>query len=107
MCDIESSCDSHKDQPKGTIGLRIHGQNSARANKPTITSCVMVGTMICLSRLHSLYMLVGDRILTQPASWMLYTAKAWSLHWFVATTIAKWPCSPAKLSANGEKRRRM
>jgi hypothetical protein len=26
MCDSDSKRDSHKDQPKGTIGLRIHGQ---------------------------------------------------------------------------------
>jgi hypothetical protein len=96
MCDIDSMRDSHKDQPKGTIGLRIHGQNSARANRPTITSCVMVGTMIfCIAPAQPTFMLVGDRILTQPASWMLYTAKAWSLHWFVATTMAKQSCPPA------------
>jgi hypothetical protein len=66
---------------RGQLGYKFHGQNSARADRPTITSCVMVGTMIFgIAPAQPTFMFVGDRILTQPASWMLYTAKAWSLH---------------------------
>ena len=74
MCDTVTSCESHKDQAKRTIGL-LSQQSRARANKPIITLIVMMGVSS----------LVGAHVYTRgepnshpagpPAYRMVYAAK--------------------------------
>jgi hypothetical protein len=50
MCDTVTSCESHKDQAKRTIGLLLGEQNTGRANWPIFTPLVKMGALIFVAR---------------------------------------------------------
>jgi len=50
MCDTVTSCESHKNQTKRTIGLLLGEQNTARANWPIFTPMVKMGSLIFVAR---------------------------------------------------------